>query len=366
MSNFIPSRPGGTVWVGGDDPADTLEATPAEEFTPQPQIPGRRGFGGTVELSQGGAIATFTDHAVAGKPGVYVPNTPPAPPPATSEPPVFMRAGSDSRILARDAGMSDLVDLGGLIGVTTLQSALHNGWLAEKDGGYVKAGEAAPKAAPRKASTPKAADTTDTDETALETDTAAEIDTKTPEQSAAPAREYLDHADESMLRDIERHVSPELYSAAESFLANGEMPPEHIMARIAAHYGGDQTAAKQVIAQAVQPFYQQAASVVEQAVGPGMAEAVFEFGRSTPKGQEMLREAMKLQANERSTAGYTQLSRAYLAHLAVKDPQAVVDGINRSGTAKARLVGKDVVVDLGKRNGGEASFVSLLKSGLIR
>jgi hypothetical protein len=175
----------------------------------------------------------------------------------------------------------------------------------------------------------------------------------------------LDFTDEAMLRDIERQASPDLYAAAEAFLTNGAEIPDHIMSQIAAKLtGGDKAAAQQVVAQVVQPFYAQASRVVEQAVGPGMSAQVFDFARSSKQGQEMLREAMQLQANERSTAGYTKLARAFLADLSTKDPQAVADGITRSGTAKAVVKSEKVLV-YGADGKELGEFSSLMRSGLI-
>jgi hypothetical protein len=270
-----------------------------------------------------------------------------------------MKEGTDQRILAKLASMSDLVDLGGVLGVTSLGSALHNGWLVETANGFEKAGEALPPKAVRKAPVKTAVEAADADAEADQAD-----HTPSPTQSDKPARAYLDHASEAYLRDIEQQASPDLYAAAEAFLTNGEEIPDHIMSQVAAKLtGGDKTAAQQVVAQAVQPFYAQASRVVEQAVGPGMAEQVFEFGRSSKQGQEMLRQAMQLQANERSTAGYTKLARAYLADLATKEPQAVVDGINRSGTARATVKSGKVLVKL--PDGTDGEFSSLMRSGLI-
>jgi hypothetical protein len=359
MSEFIPNRPSGTAWAG-DAPEDAPE--PFVAPPPRPQTPGRRP-GGTVELSDGGATAVFTDHEVAGHPGVYVPDQAPvAPKVADASPPVFMKAGTDSRMLAKDVGMSDLVDLGGILGVTTVGSALHNNWLEERDGGYVKINEAAPPKPARKVTkaTKPAVDDADADDAdAGDTDTAP--DTKSTEPPAA-AREYLRHEDEAFLREAETAVGKDTYAAVEAFLTENMEVPDDLMARVASTVGGDREAARQVLASAVEPFYQQAASVVDRTV-PGNSELVFDWARSDPKGKEMFKEAMKLQTNERSTAGYTKLARAYLADLAVKNPQAVVEGI-RAGGNKASILNGDVFIDLGGKR-GKTSFVGAMKAGLI-
>jgi hypothetical protein len=126
--------------------------TPAEIPAPRPQLPGRRGRGGTVEMVDGQAV--FTDHSTS-QPSVYVPFQPAAPQTPATAPLIFRKEGTNTRVLAKDVGMADLVDLGGMIGVTTVHSALHNGWLTEVNGSFVRVGEAAP--APTAAEQPEQA-----------------------------------------------------------------------------------------------------------------------------------------------------------------------------------------------------------------
>jgi hypothetical protein len=337
---------------GHGDDAETFKAPP-----PSGRRPGQR-LGLTVEITDGQAVTVGEGDSLFGSP-----KTAPDAPTTTwsKEPLKFYSAGSSTPVLARDVGTDTIVDLGGKIGEMSVGAAIHCGWLTDTGHGFERAGEAKAPAAPKRSTTPtRAADDTDADADDADMDT-GETDTATPEQPAP--RDYLDHADEAMLRDVESHVGPDLYAAAESFLTNGEEIPEHLMSRLAASMGGDEAVARQAVAQAVQPFYAQATAVVEKAL-PGNSELVFEWSRSDPKGQELLREAMRAQANERSTKGYTSLAKAYLADLATKDPHAVADGINRSGTAKARVSGKDVVVNLGG-NRGEVSFVAAMKMGLV-
>lgn len=332
-------------------PTSTASDEPQQPTRPTPQMPGRR-FGGTVVLSDGGSRAEYYDHSAQVPPSLYTGRRSEA---SYEEPVTFYAEGTNQRILAKDVKPTDLVDLGGRIGVTTVGSALHNGWLVDRGGTYVKAGEAAASGKPAAAQESNQARRPQSDQPSNDDD---------DDDFSSAERNYLHHADEAYIRDFAAHLGEDTFEALEAFLTSGEEIPNRVMAQVAAKFGGDQQLARQAIGRAVAPLYQQAVEVVEQLVGPGNAERVFTFAQTNREGKEIAKRAMQAHSRQRSTAGYVKLARAYLADLAKKDPAAVVEGI-RNGGGKARIVNGEVVVNLGKRHGGEVSFVAAMKAGLI-
>jgi hypothetical protein len=357
-----------TVWAGSHENEADVERVDAPTPLPRPQLPGRRAFGGTVELSEGDSIAVFTDHAKNAQRGVYVPSQPPAPPRVTSEPPIFMRAGTDSRILAKDARMDDLVDLGGAIGITTLGSALYNNWLQEKDGGYVKSGEALPPKPVRKA--PVKAEALEADDDAevdLADDTPA--DTKS-DQPAAPQRSYLAHHEESALVAAERTIGEQTFSALEAALTDsaGDLDaiPDALVTNVARSLGVDAAGAKAAIARQGEALSRQAHQAVASMVGD--SEAAFNWARSDPKGKELLQNAIRGQLGERSLDGFKSVAHGYLTHLC-KTPEGreqVAQGIRAGGHHGVKVESGKVLVDLGKAGGGWTELTSALRGGAIR
>jgi hypothetical protein len=184
-------------------------------------------------------------------------------------------------------------------------------------------------------------------------------------EQPADAREFLAHEDEAALRDLEAHIGEDLFASMERFIVEDQEPPEHLMASIAQRYDGDRDAALQALATVAAPLVQQATAVVEQAVGPGSAQEVFDYARSSERGRELLKSAMRDQVDNRSTKGYTALSVEFLRHLADRDPARVVAGL-REGGSEAKVVNGKVLVNLGKAGGGWTEFTSALRGNVVK
>jgi hypothetical protein len=137
------NNPGAALTI---QPGRAQEATESEGPAPIElhSIPGRRA-GMTVSIQDGVAVVEESENTPAGFARAVEKQT------SWSRDPIkFYREGSDSQILARNASMHDTVDLGGLIGRTSLGAALHSGFLVENEnGGFERAAEAKPPAPPR-------------------------------------------------------------------------------------------------------------------------------------------------------------------------------------------------------------------------
>jgi hypothetical protein len=336
MSEFKPStRPSG---VQANDAAGEPEH-PDLAIPQLRSMPGRRA-GMSVEMSGGQATVVREADSLFGSPA----DNGPASPSWSRDPLKYMTEGTDSPIMSRDAKRSDLVDLGGLIGVTTIGAAVRNGWLVENEhGGYERGGEAKAPATPR-------APAAQQQDAVGEEPAVAQQEQPEPQREAEPERSYLSHADEAMYREAEQLVGSQTFEAIKNIMVDPDIAdmPEGLLNSVAQSLGTDLDGARQAIGQVATPMVQQATAKVEGMLGQGQAEAAFEWANKDPKGKELLRAAMRSQVQDRNLSGYQDVVAGYLAYLSDTNPQAVVNGIIAAG-GKASIQSGRVIVHLGGR-----------------
>jgi hypothetical protein len=330
-----PTMPSVTVSTGGEPEAapGTPSPAPQEPYTTS-RMPGRRSGGEiSISTSQGGEqIFEYS----SGRPAPSSPSqsrAAPAPSPLT-----FTRNGRP--VLAREASMSDVVDLGGAIGETSVGAALHNGWLAQGANGFER-GEAASLKADTQAD--QQADTQD-----------SEPGDDMEEQDAPVQRDLFDDQSEAVIEQLQsRHGAA--YRKVESALVDGRLPDLDDVAR---SIGASTEDVERIVSQVAQKFTDQANQALTEMVGD--ADAVWNWTASDSRGTKLLKEARATLARDRSLEGFAKLSREFLVDLAKRDPAAVADGLRAGGTP-ARVVRGQVMIGEGK---DETTLAAAFRSGL--
>jgi hypothetical protein len=207
-----------------DSPQGVFASDPeVHEDTPREPIQQFRG-GGTFE----NGVFTRNVHHLTSEGPVNIPVAP-----AGAK--LSFKSEAGQTILGRNASMFARVIVPGPVGETTVGAALNMGAIVEVPGGGFELPDAAPDAAPRR-------------------ETKAEDEASDPE----PVREFLDAEDEADLRSLESVVGVEDFAAVESFLVNDELPPEHMLDRLAGKFDGTREGVMAAIAEAAAPYQAQA------------------------------------------------------------------------------------------------------------
>jgi hypothetical protein len=207
-----------------------------------------------------------------------------------------------------------------------------------------------------------------TAKTTREQDQAGGDKSDATDQQDTPApveREYLAHADEAMLRETETKIGAQLFANVERALISAEATevPESIITSVAAKLGVDRDGALAAIAQHAQPYITQATQTIAAAVGEAGAAEALEWARQHAKHE--LADAMRRQIDSRDLDGYRTIGKMWLMAEARRDPHRVAAGLVAAGT-RARVAGKEVIVDLGKAGGGETSFAAALRGNVVQ
>jgi hypothetical protein len=318
-----------TISNGVVEASDSTPA-PAAPFTPQPIMPGSRS-GGTISIStssDGSQSFDYTGRGEAPKSG--------RPAPASS-PLTFTRNGRP--VLARDVQTSDLVDLGGAIGETSVGAALNCGWLHQGSNGFERAGEAA--AAPRYQAPQQGTQ---------------DADMPGDLEAQEVQRDLFDGQTETVLEALQSHHG-DAYRMIEAALVDGKEPNLDAAAGVMG-VGHDDLVG--IVEQVRSMFAEQATRAVTEMVGD--ADAVFQWAVEDRQGKKLFRDARAQHARDRSLEGYARLAQGYLVDLASKDPAAVAAGLVAGGTPASVVRGK-VMIDLGNGQGA-TSLEAAFKSGL--
>jgi hypothetical protein len=197
------------------------------------------------------------------------------------------------------------------------------------------------------------------------------VSEQAPEQQQQQQPEELDYTPEPLAPEVEaeysrtlKSVDPAVGAAIENVLVDPTFDkiPDNLLDSVAKAHRTDRDGALQIIAKAASPFFHQASQTVDGFVGLGQSAEVFHWAKTDPKGKELLKKAGRAQMHKRDLSGYRELAAGYLAHIAEKDPEAVAQGI-RNGGGKARVVGKQVIVDLPGH--GETEFLAAVRSQLM-
>jgi hypothetical protein len=320
--NELPLIPG-----NGDVPEAPFQSTPIY------RTPGRRA-GMTVWAS--GEVKHDEGTPLAG----VIPTAPAGP---ASGPVTFMRAGTDQKIHSRQAQASDLVDLGGAIGVTSVGSALHNGWIVENEaGGYSRAGEAAAKAA------------------AGGDNKADQQSDQQPDPNGFLEPMMVEH--EAAYTEAAGKVGEVTFAALETVFTDPDITeiPETLVGNVARSLGVDRDEALTYVGQVAAPMIAQAKARVASLVGG--ADAVMSWARSDPQGKKLFAEAARAQVDRRDLSGYQALTVGYLEHLSETNPEALIAGLKEGGT-KAKLERGKVLVNL---DGSWSEFSSMIRAGAAK
>jgi hypothetical protein len=196
-------------------------------------------------------------------------------------------------------------------------------------------------------------------------ETADEPEADAQETPAAPDRDYLPPQQEQHLVQMERVLGPQLFANIEAHFLNaedGQQLSENLISQVGARLQTDRDGAIAAIQEGANYYADQAASVIEAAIGPA-SEEVFEFGRTTPEGRRLLQEASRRQVNDRDSSGYVALTKAWLIHQSRLDPHRVASGITAGGTKATVKDGKVILTLPGK--GGQVSLDAALRGGVI-
>jgi hypothetical protein len=343
-----PTATPGDLTIPGTGRADDTESG---DFKAPPfrSMPGRRSG-----LTVWGAGEVTKDGSAYGpsKPAPMTPNTGPL---------TFERDGQ--RVLTKDVQRSDVVDLGGRIGKTSVGAAMHVGWLVEGPNGFERAGEAA-------AGTPAQQQRSEQPQQQQQPQQPAEY--FTPEQierarqylrdnpdepvdyakllGVAEGREYLHHTEEASLRDFEQSIGTQTFANLEaamvSSLTEGNKLSENLVEQVAVSLKTDREGALQAIADRLQPLRAQAVHTVAEIFGDNyeVAEEVLSWAQANTKTD--FAKALRQQLNNRDLDGYRELSRMWLIDAARKDPKRIAEGIRAAGH-KVKVDGGRVLVDMG-------------------
>jgi hypothetical protein len=180
------------------------------------------------------------------------------------------------------------------------------------------------------------------------------------------ARHYLPTEHEAALAQLEAKVGAQLFSNIEQFFLTGEdgqEMSENLISQVGVRLNTDRDGALAAIQQGASFYIQQAAQVVDGAVGAGAHAEVFEFGRSTPEGRKLLQEASRRQVEDRDSSGYVALTKAWLIHQSRLDPHRIASGITAGGTKAAVKDNKVIITLPGK--GGQVSLDAALRGGVL-
>jgi hypothetical protein len=255
----------------------------------------------------------------------------------SSSPLRFSRNGVP--VLGRDVTSSDLVDLGGSLGETSVFSAIHNGWLTEgPQGGYARAGEASPQVSEQLSNQ------------------APEVNSQSDFE--APVQDLLPATTEAILGQLQSaHASA--YTALEAVLIAGKTPSAQDLDAAGSMMNLNREEVAGLVNKVVAVFQEQANHAIAGMIGD--PDQLWAWAAQDPKGAALAQAARAQQARDRSLEGYTRLTQAYLVALADRDPKAVADGIVAGG-GKAHVEAGKVMVDIGP--GGTTTLAAAFRGGL--
>jgi hypothetical protein len=246
---------------------------------------------------------------------------------------------SGAPVLARQADLATTyVDIPGY-GKTPLAAALRAGTVEElPGGGFALASDVAP--AGEAAGEPEAA-----------TETAPQPDLLAPQ--------YEDLVGQIVEAGGEGIVNRAL---AELENAGGIRIDGQLIQQLASAKGCTSENAFEAVQHAYQGFQAQAREALTNAVGD--VDAVLEFASRSPKGRELLNQAMRQQVQGRSLAGYETLAREFLADMAQRNPKAFLSA-QTIGGGSLKMIGNELVIVDPETGRAITSLAAGLRTGMV-
>lgn len=127
--------------------------------------------------------------------------------------------------------------------------------------------------------------------------------------------------------------------AVDQIIAGGDLSDD-IVNRVAGTGGMEATALRGQVGQIVADFETQARTVVQRSgLDP---EAVFEWAHENQP--DLMRDAMKSHATQRTTSGYDKVTQAYLENLDTIDPEAILGASFANGATAFRHTDGSVIL----------------------
>ncbi len=165
---------------------------------------------------------------------------------------------------------------------------------------------------------------------------------------------------EAVLSEFANRAMPgDQVRAVQEFIAGGEVS-EGTISRAASQMGLEPAQVQKMIGDVTEGFRVQAAATMSKH-GITDADVVFEWARQ--EAPEKLRDAMRAQAFDRSTAGYAALAKEYVSSLDVIDPDTVMSAQFGEGITAVRGP-RGVLLNI--EGFGQVPYRIALQQGLIK